>query len=153
MTALQTSYGERMARAYAGMMGNQRIFDGFTRVADGSIAFGVAVSQAAADTEKKCKQGGALIDFLGVSHKDITLEATRNDAFADGDNVGIIAQGPIWVSVTGTPGPDDPVHYDTTTGVFKASGGIGPVLGARWMTRTENGLCLLQLPAYGQATS
>lgn len=151
--AVQTSYAERLSPAVAGMPANMRNFDAITRTADSGIAFGVAVSQDADDPAKKCAQGGALIDFMGVTYKDVTLESSQNDAFVDGNNVGIMTSGEVWVSVTGVPGPNDPVHYDTTTGVFKASGGIGPVLGARWMGQTENGLCRLKLGDYGQATS
>lgn len=151
--AVQTSYAERMNPAVAGMPANMRNFDAITRTADGGIAFGVAVSRDADDPENKCAQGGALADFLGITYKDITLEVSQSDAFVDGNNVGIMTSGEVWVSVTGVPGPNDPVHYDATTGVFKSSGGNGPILGARWMGETENGLCRLKLPDYGQAAA
>lgn len=151
---VQSSYSERQPVAVAGMIANMRNWDGITRSneTDAGIGFGLAVSRGT-DTEKGCKLAGAIADFLGVSMRDVTLEVTQDDEYADNQNVGILTMGEIWVQVTGTPGPDDPVHFDATTGVFAASGGTGPVLGARWMTETVSGLCRLKLGDYPQAAA
>jgi hypothetical protein len=84
--------------------------------------------------------GGALGLFRGATIRDVTLMGSQSDKYVQYQNVGILTEGEIWVQVTGTPGPGDPVHYNAGTGVFAASGGSGPVLGARWMETSENGL-------------
>ncbi len=150
--AFQTTYAERQAEAVAGMPATTRVKDSITRSAEGTIGFGVAVSRGATDAGKGVKIGGDIDSFLGVSIRDVTLPISQADSYVQYNNVGVYMSGDIWVQVTGTPGPDDPVHFNATTGVFAASGGTGPVLGARWVRTAANGLGLLSLPFYGQAT-
>lgn len=153
---VQATYTERMKRAVAGMAANMREYDGITRNCETSagIGFGLAVGRGA-DKERGCVLGGTLPTFLGVSTRDVTLETTvATDEYQLDKNVGIQTHGDVWVQVTGNPDPSDPVHYDGTTGIFAASGGIGPVVGARWGSETQsNGICLLHLPAFNQASS
>lgn len=153
--AVQTTYSERISEALAGAPGDMRAWDAITRTCEESagIGFGLAVGRGDTDDNYGCKLAGALTAFLGVSKRDNTLEASQGDEYAQYQNVGIQTAGPIWVQVSGTPGPDDPVHYNATTGVFAASGGSGPILGARWMRTAANGLGLVHLPNYDQASS
>ena len=154
MPVVQSTYTERMPEAVAGMPADMRDWDGVTRTCEtaAGIGFGLAVGRGDGDPSAGVKLGGAIDEFLGVSIRDITLEPQQDDAYAQYQNVGIYTGGTIWVQVTGTPGPDDPVHFNATTGVFAASGGTGPVLGARWMKTAANGLGKLYVPHYGQAT-
>lgn len=149
----QTSYSERQRTAVAGMIANMRDYDAITRTCEtvAGIGFGLAVGRGAGDNGAVL--AGALPAFRGVSIKDITLMGSQGDLFAQYQNMGILTKGEIWVSVTGTPGPADPVHYNAATGVFAASGGSGPVRGARWMETSANGLGRLYLSGDGQATS
>lgn len=148
MPAVQTAYNERQPHAVAGMVANMRNWDAITRTceeADG-IGFGLAVGRGDDDAATKAKLGGTLPDFLGVSKRDITIDAeSATDEYAENQNMGILTEGEIWVQVSGTPGPDDPVHFNATTGVFAGSGGSGPVVGARWMEVSANGLGRLHL--------
>jgi hypothetical protein len=154
--AVQTSYRETQRIATAGMVANERDWDGITRLVEtpAGIAFGLAVGRGASDNGAVL--GGALPTFLGVSFKDVTLvrSATADvDKFVLKENIGIFTKGEIWVVVTGTPGPANPVHYNATTGVFSASGGSGPVRGARWAETAHDGLCRLFLSGDGQAAA
>ena len=156
MAVVQSTYNQTIAPAVAGMVANQRTWDAITRnceTADG-IGFGLAVGIGDNDSEKNCKLGGALADFMGVSLRDVTNDTNVvPDEYAENDNVGILTEGEIWVQVSGAPGPDDPVHYNATTGVFAASGGSGPVVGARFTAETTNGLCRLKLGGAPQAAA
>lgn len=132
MAVVQATYAENIRPAVAGMIANLRDWDGITRnceTADG-IGFGLAVSRGA-NKESGCVLGGALTIFLGVSHRDTTVDQDTPDEYAENQNVGILTKGEIWVQVTGSPDPSDPVDYDTTTGVFSANGSAGPVRGGR----------------------
>ena len=154
MAVVQSTYSDRMHPAVAGMRADMRAWDGLTRTCEtvAGIGFGLAVGRGDTDSSNGCKLAGSLPDFLGVSQRDVTLEARATiDKYAEHENVGILTAGTIWVVVTGAPGPDSPVHYSATTGVFAASGGSGPVLGARWMTETVTVgggvlVCKLHLP-------
>lgn len=155
MAVVQTVYDEHQPAAVAGMVANMRSWDAITRLCEteDGIGFGLAVGRGANDNG--CVLAGAIDKFLGVSKRDVTLvhsSAANVDKYVETENVGIHTTGEIWVQVTGTPGPDDPVHFNATTGVFAASGGTGPVLGARWMETSANGLGRLHLGNYGQAT-
>ena len=151
MPTTQTTYNDRILPAQAGQIADTRTFDSITRSAEGTIAFGVAVSRGT-DLEKGCVQGGTLNKFLGVSIRDITVIHTTPDQYEIPENTGILTSGTIWVQVTGSPGPGDPVKFDGTTGKFSVSGGIGPLLGARYMTTTvAPGLCKLHLGNYDQS--
>lgn len=153
--ALQTAYNERMAPAVAGFVANMRESDRVTRNCEtaAGIGFGLAVGRGT-DKERGCVLAGALPAFLGVSIRDIALTGDTVDEYAENGNVGVLTMGEIWVQVTGNPDPSDPVHYDATTGVFAASGGSGPILGARWTGETHSsGIAKLHLSGYGQATS
>lgn len=149
----QTSYLERQPRAVAGMVASMRSRDAITRSAEtaAGIGFGLAVGRGSAD--HGCILGGALGLFRGVSMKDVTLMGSQSDKYVQYQNVAIFTEGEIFVQVTGTPGPGDPVHYNATTGVFAASGGSGPVVGARWMETSDAGLGLLYLSGNGQVAA
>lgn len=152
---LQTSYAERLAPAVAGQVANMRSRDAITRNCEtaAGIGFGLAVSRGA-DKERGAVLGGALTVFLGVSMKDITLVSDVADEYQENENVGILTQGEIWVQVTGSPDPSDPVDYDTTTGVFSANGSAGPIRGARWTGETHSsGIAKLYLSGDGQANA
>jgi hypothetical protein len=160
MAVVQSTYRYRMSRALAGLWADMQDYNSITRSCrtEDGIGFGLAVGRD--DTYGNtpnggAKLGGAIDEFLGVSLRDITQEVTPTlpvDKYAFKWNMGILTYGTVWVQVTGTPGADDPVHFNATTGVFGASGGTGPILGARWVSGTEDGLCKLFLAAYGQAT-
>lgn len=149
----QTNYLERQAKAVAGMVASMRAWDAITRSCEtaAGIGFGLAVGRGSAD--HGCILGGALGLFRGATMKDITLMGSQSDKYAQYQNVGILTEGEIWVQVTGTPGPGDPVHYSATTGIFAASGGSGPVIGARWMELSEAGLGRLYLSGNGQVAA
>ena len=153
MAVVQSAYSERMKVATAGMVANMRDFDSITRNCEtaAGIGFGLAVSLGA-NKESGCVLGGALTVFRSVSMRDVTVDNTTTaDEYAENQNVGILTQGEIWVQVTGSPDPSDPVHYDTTTGIFAASGGAGPVRGARWMGETDAALSIARLYLSGDA--
>jgi hypothetical protein len=146
----QTSYLERQPKAFAGQVASMREYDSITRSCEtaAGIGFGLAVGRGSAD--HGCVIGGALNIFLGATIRDVTLMSSQSDKYAQYQNVGILAMGDIWVQVTGTPGPGDPVHFNASTGVFAASAGSGPILGARWIETSENGLGRVYLPGYRQ---
>lgn len=146
MATVQSTYNETIRPAVAGMVANMRSWDAITRTCEveAGIGFGLAVCQGA-DAIKGVALGGALPIFLGVTIRDVTNNADDGEKYSQYDNVAILPQGEIWVQVTGTPTPADPVHYNATTGVFATSGGTGPILGARWTSEITNGVARLKI--------
>lgn len=162
MAVVQSTYPTRMNPATPGMPADMRNWDSITRICEtaAGIVFGVAVGRGDDDPEKNAKVAGALPDFLGVSFRDVTLDhaAATLDKYAETENMGICTRGSVWVRVSGSPGPDSPVHYDASTGIFAASAGSGPVRGARYMTETVTvagsiTVCKLNLSGDNQAAA
>jgi hypothetical protein len=159
MAVVQSTYSERMPIAVAGMPADMRAWDGISRNVEtaAGIGFGLAVSRGSTSAELGAILGGTVTAFLGVSLRDVTLEANATpDEYQQNVEMGILTNGTVWVEVSGSPDPTDPVHFNASTGVFAASGGSGPVLGARFVSNTITGqfgksLCKLHLPNYNQA--
>jgi|SRR4051812_20811416 hypothetical protein len=151
----QTNYLERQPAYRAGHVPNMRQSDRITRSVEEvlGIGFGLAVGRGDTDSARGAKLAGTLEDFIGVSVLDVTQDVDNADKYARYGGISILTRGEIIVQVTGAPTTEDPVHFNATTGVFAASGGTGPVLGARWMENSDNGLGRVFLPGYAQPQS
>jgi hypothetical protein len=150
----QTTYSERMSPWVAGFDPNMRNGDRITLNVEtaAGIGFGLAVGRGTVDLGKGGVVGGALATFRGATVRDITqiVDGVNLDKYPQYNGMTVKVSGPLIVQVSGAPGPADPVHYNATTGVFAASGGSGPIVGARWMEASANGLGHVYLPAHGQ---
>lgn len=156
MTAVQTGYTERMLDNSPGTMQGSD-YDTKTGIcetaAPGGIPFGVAVCQGV-DSDAGVTKGGAIGDFLGCSLKDVTLGAEQ-DVYLPPNNVGYMSRGTIWVHPKDAVVAGNPVYFDTATGAFDddASGNIGPIKGARWVTSCGGGAnerAVLQLSGFNK---
>jgi hypothetical protein len=150
---MQNSYQEGMddntPGTIAGNFDNARTSTG-TCETEAGIGFGLAVARGT-ESDRGCVLGGAITDFRGCSIKDTTLVSATPDKYLPPNSMGVLESGEIWVEPSVAVAIGDPVHYDATTGVFKISGGSGPVVGARWKTSCGiGGRAILQLPTYGQ---
>lgn len=136
MTAVQSSYNERMLDNSPGTLAGSDYDSktGICETADPGIPFGVAVCQGV-DSDIGVTKGGTLAKFLGCSLKDATLGAEQ-DAYLPPNNVGYVNRGTVWVHPKDAVTADNAVYFDTATGLFDddASGNLGPIPGARWVT-------------------
>jgi len=146
---VQSTYGDTMEPAVAGMAANMTNWDADTRIVEtpAGIGFGLACGQGSAD--KGVILGSTLANFVGVSWRDVTqVNDTSADKYAQYRNASIVNEGDIWVQTSVATSPTDVVHYDATTGIFAISGGSGPIVGARWMKSRAAGLGLLRLSGH-----
>ena len=154
MTAVQTSYSERMAPPGPGSLHGSDYDDSHgicETAAPGGIPFGRAVSQGTL-SDKGVVIGGTLAAFRGCSTKDHTLGAEQ-DKYLPPNEVGIRHRGFVWVEPGHAVAANDDVYFSATTGVFsnQASGNLGPLKGARWETSCgTGGRALLQLAGYNK---
>lgn len=134
MATVQSTYSENISDAVAGMVANSVPSRVDTRKCEtaAGIAFGVAVSHGAAD--KGAVIGGALVDFSGITVRDVTLPPEADDTYQQYGNMAVLTEGDIWVAPAVEVSEGDAVHYNATTGVLTNTGGNGPIVGARWMT-------------------
>lgn len=148
MSPVQSTYSENMRAGLPGLVSGSDfdIDTGNCETAAG-LAFGIAVSQGAAD--KGVIIGGTLLGFRGITVRDVTLESDQSDKYAQYQNVGVLTRGKIWVTVATAVAAHDPVHFTAATGTLRNAGEQGPVDGARWVTSASiNGLALVELKGF-----
>lgn len=118
-----------------------------------AIGFGLAVSRGYITDAGVLLGADSLEQFLGCSMKDNTLPARNGDRFLIGNALSVLESGDIWVAPGVAVAKGDPVYFDPFTGVLSNTGGIGPILGAKWKTGSVLGRALVSLPSYGQGAA
>lgn len=131
---VQSTYSRYMSAGSPGVFATTSGWDVDTKQAEGNIAFGLACSKGSADDGAVL--GGNL--FIGISVRDITLVHTTADRYEAGDNMGVAIEGDIWVRVGGNVTAGQQAHYDATTGVLSASGGVA-IAAAKFETSALSG--------------
>ena len=145
MPTVQSTYADNIAAGYAGAIANEEPRTLISRTVEdsGGIDFGLAIMQGAED--KGCVVGDAT-DFLGVTVRDQSVEASDPNTFEYQSEARIMTMGVIWVENSGGVAAGDPV-------VALADGALGtgssPVVeNARWETTALDGV-LAQLRLVG----
>lgn len=116
---VQGSYTRYGSAGAAGVVASMHGWDGDSRILESASAgWGLAVSQGVADNGAVL--GG--VTFKGITIRDITIVHTTPDRYEEGDTMGVLVRGDIWV-VAGT----DVVHshqayYNSATGEIGGSG-------------------------------
>lgn len=136
-TPVQSTYSERMAPVGPGTItsSDYDTVTGLCETAAPGIGFGLAVSQGTL-SDKGMVLGGSLAGFRGPSVRDITLGAEQ-DKYLPPNNVSAARRGQVMLEPGTAVLANDPVWFDTVTGIFyKATGTnrVGPVKGAHWVT-------------------
>jgi hypothetical protein len=110
MAVLQSSYAAGIASAVAGLIANMETQNTITRLCeDTTIGFGKACFQGTADNEVTATASAA---FVGISVIDTTLENSIADVYAEGDNMGILNKGVIWVVAGDDVAAGEAVYVD-----------------------------------------
>lgn len=145
MTAVQSTYTEGMRAPAPGTISGSD-YDTITGNCEtaAGIPFGVAVATGTVSThgDKATVIGGALATFKGIAVRDITLapSSASQDKYLERGNMTILRRGQIWVEPREAVVANDPVYFIAATGVLSnsASGALGPINGARWVTSSTN---------------
>lgn len=153
-TVVQSTYAENMDPARAGMIHGSD-YDSETGVVETSagIGFGIAVSQGSED--RGVIIGGTSELFRGVAIRDVTLESSQSDEYAQYQNLGYMSRGRIWVAPSHSVAPGDAVYFVPGTGVLtNQSSGNEIVLGAAWRSTAAGtgDLALVQLSGFARST-
>lgn len=140
--AVQSTYLDNMATAYAGMIANTEPNVLISREVETTvgIGFGVPVIQGTAD--KQVDVVAASTDaVIGITVRD---QSTSSDLFALKDTALLIRNGVIWVTVTDAGGvvAGDPVWVKVADGTFSnadaGTDGSLKLAGCRWETTGAN---------------
>lgn len=142
MSAVQTTYTENIRGAIEGAIADTTGCDIRSYSCEGAdgIGFGVAVQQGTDADEAKI--GIAANKFVGVTVKDITQPPGNSDSFKQGDHMGVLQRGTIWIKVEDAVAPGNDVTAKTTTGALSSKAVTATQLkidGARWMTKAAAG--------------
>lgn len=138
MPAIQTTYNETLDVGFVGQVSDMGLSDIISREVEtaAGINFGLAVVQGTGDHQ--CKLGAAGV-FLGITVKDVTLDAAKADKYAQYDTCAIMTRGVIFVTAGEAVVAGDAV-YRTAAGVLnKTAAGNTLIANARWETSAANG--------------
>ena len=140
--AVQSTYLDNMATAYAGMIANTEpnLLISRTVETSGGLGFAVPVIQGTADDE--CDDIAASSDtIIGITVRD---QSTESDTFVQYDSALIMRKGVLWVTVTDAGGVDagDAVWVLVSNGTFSnadaGSDGSIRINDARWESTAAN---------------
>lgn len=151
--ALQTTYGDTMKPGKAGMVANMTNWDGDTLICEteAGIPFGRVVGQGV-DPKGGVIGAAAATGFRGISIRDVTLESTDGDKYVEGQNMGVLNEGDIWVVTGGQVTAGQDVTFAAATGILSSAGASGSqfaIAGARWMTSAGSGeLAIVRLSGH-----
>lgn len=140
-TPIQTTYRKYASAAQVGMPGSTISFDSDTGIAqDGAMGFGLAVSKGTDnDQAVVLGQPSGSGSFVGITMADNTLpnlSATQTDKYQEGENVGVLVRGDIWVAPATNVTAGDDVYFNAATGALGGSSISNSVqiTNAKWMT-------------------
>lgn len=131
---VQSSYDRYAPKGANGAAASMRGWDADTKQAEETIGFGLAVSYGTEDNG--VVKGGAA--YCGVAMRDITLVHTTPDQYEEGDNMGVVTRGDIWITVEDAVVAHTAVKYNASTGQLGSSGGT-TISGASWETSADAG--------------
>ncbi len=149
MPDIQGGYQERIEKAVNGMMASAEPAIIISREVEtvAGAGFGLAVHQGAADH-------GVIIptsetgEFIGITHRDVTLPDDSNDTYQQRDTAGIMREGVMWVQAYEAVVAGGPVTWNDLTGQLKTTAGVDDIVivGARWETTASiNTLAIVRL--------
>jgi hypothetical protein len=150
MGTVQSTYADNIAVGYVGAIANEEPRTLISRNVEdsGGLAFGLAVMQGSED--KGCVVGDAS-DFLGVTVRDQSVEASSPNIFEYQSDARIMTEGVIWVANSGGVDAGDPVVALSDGALGTGSSPI--VANARWDTSADDGeLAQLRLVGGGIAS-
>ena len=150
----QSTFPEQMRQGFPGMINRMVDYNAVTRSVEGSATTGVAAPRAVSQSlasDIGCTLGGTLVGFVGITILDPTNvwpvgSTVPAENYAQYFNCGVLTKGEIFATATVPTLAGDPVHFGAADGVLTNTGGIGPVVGARWKyARLANELNVVQL--------
>jgi len=153
---VQTSYENKMAKAYPGLIADLEPKVIRSKAAEGNVAFGLAV-ELGTDPEKQVKvaEGGAA---TGISVRDLAHENDSSGValYSDEEAVAYMQEGFIYCSIDGTGNVGDGLTYVTTSGQLSTAAVDGTHIAIRAQLEeacaVSGDICLVRvniLPAIG----
>jgi len=141
--SVQTTYSIYTGARVHGSLSDLRDNEVESYLAEGAVAFGVAVSRGTADNQVEVGGDGT---GIGVAIRDLGREGVlRTGAltgYADTEAVSVLRRGAINLTIPSGGSAGDPLLYDDTTGVIdagSASTGETQIVGAELLETVSAG--------------
>lgn len=123
---LQTSYTQFQPAAFIGMLGNMEEWNGLTRTATATIAFGAPAQRTGDDGCSPLVTGG---EFLGIAIGHHVITATNSDSYGQYDNVPLADEaGRIRVLADAVITVGAALRWNTATGRYTTAAASGTVI-------------------------
>jgi len=123
---LQTSYTQFQPQAFVGMLGNMEEWNGITRTATATIAFGAPAQRSGDDQCAPFANGG---EFLGIAIGHHVITGTNADSYGQYDNVPLADEaGRIRVVADAAIAVGAALNFNTATGRYTTAAASATVL-------------------------
>lgn len=126
--AYQTSYTQFQPDGFPGMLGNMENWNGMTRTASATIAFGSPVQRTG---DKGCSPLVSGGEFLGIAIAHHVITSTNGDSYGQYDNVPVCDEaGKIGGLADAAIAVGAPLNWNTATGRWTTASASGTVIAA-----------------------
>lgn len=150
MPAVQTSYPERMAPGYPGLVANMETANSISRIVEDAagIGFGIAVFQGVADLGITATPS-ALFKGVTIADKTLVVPVTGGtvDVYPHRSEAGVHTFGaPIWIIASVAVAPGQPAYVTASGAWTNVAAGNTAIRGAIFdSTAVAGGLAKLRL--------
>lgn len=122
---LQTSYSQFQPAGYPGLRANMENWNGLTRVATATIAFGAPGQRSGDGQVAPLASGG---EFLGIAIAHHVVTSTNADSYGQYDNVPLADEGEIWALADAAIAVGAALNFNTATGRYTTAATSGTVI-------------------------
>lgn len=148
MPAVQTTYGQRIAPAYEGLVANSEDHTVVSKLVEtaAGIGFGKVVVQGVNDDQVRVSEAARA--FVGISEASHSPEiAPEADLYPQYANIPVMKKGVIWVLASVAVAPGQAAYFVPATGVLTNVVGANTLIaGGTWDSSTSGaGLAKLRL--------
>lgn len=141
MAVVQSTYGENIRAAVAGLVANMETANSISRIVEDAagIGFGVAVFQGTADNGVTATPADDT--FVGITIRDVTREPTDSDTYPETATAGVLTMGVVWVEAGATVAAGEAVYVTPAGAVTNTDNtGANPALtGAKFDSSGDSG--------------
>ena len=120
---LQTAYNQFQPAGFPGLLANMEEWNGHTRTASATIAFGAPVQRSGDKSCAPLTSG----EYLGVAIAHHVITSTNADSYGQYDNVPVADAGVIWGLAGGAIAAGAAVNWDSANGRWTTAAVAGAI--------------------------
>jgi hypothetical protein len=122
---LQTSYTQFQPAGIPGMSANMENWNGITRTASATIAFGAPAQR---NGDKGCAPLASGGEFIGIAIMHHVITGSNADSYAQYDNVPLADEGVYWGTADAAITVGAALNWNTATGRWTTAATSGTVI-------------------------